>query len=60
MFGAEEDIKDDEGGPDRDGGVGDVEGRVVITAKPQFEEIGDAAVDDSIGEITASAAEQGS
>ena len=58
VFGAEEDIKDDEGGADGDGGVGGVEGRIMVRAQPNFEEIGDGAVEDTIGDVTGGAAEK--
>jgi hypothetical protein len=58
VFVEEEDVDDDEGGADGDGGVGDVEGGPVIAAEPDFEEVGDRAVDDAVGYIAGGAAEQ--
>src|SRR6267378_7920093 len=58
VFGAEEDIQDDEGGADGDGGVGDVEGGIVEGAEPNFEEIGDGAVEDTIGDVAGGAAKK--
>jgi len=58
VFVEEENVDDDEGGAYGDGGVGDVEGRPVVTAEPDFEEVGDRAVDDAIGNVPGSATEQ--
>ena len=57
VFVEEEDVDDDEGGADGDGGVGDVEGGPVVGAEPDFEEVGDGAVDDAIGYVASGAAE---
>ena len=54
----EEDVDDDEGGSDGDGGVSDVEGGPVIAAEPDLEEVGDGAVDDAIGNVAGGAAEE--
>src|ERR1700747_1526190 len=43
MLGAEEHVKDDQGGADGDGGVSDVERWVMVVAEADFEEIGDCA-----------------
>ena len=58
MFWAEEDVENDEGGADGDGGVGDVEGGIVVGAEPDFEEIGNGAVKDAIGDVAGGAAEK--
>ncbi len=55
---AEEDIEDNEGGADGDGGVGDVESGIVVGAEPDFEEIGNGAVEDAIGDVASGAAEK--
>ena len=52
---AEEYIDDQQGGADGDGGVGDVEGRIVKGAEPNFEEIRDGPVEDTIGDVTGGA-----
>src|ERR1700722_4583748 len=54
----EEDVDDDEAGANGNGGVGDVEGRPVIAAEPDFEEVCDGAVDDAVGHVAGSTAEQ--
>ena len=58
MFVEEEDVDDDEGGADGDGGVGYVEGGPVVGAEPDLEEVGDRAVDDAVGYVAGGAAEQ--
>src|SRR6267378_4786728 len=55
---AEEDIEDNEGGADGDGGVGDVESGIVVGAEPDFEEIRYGAVEDAIGDVAGGAAEK--
>ncbi len=54
----EEDVDDDEGGADGDGGVGDVEGGPVVVAEPNLEEVRDRAVNDAVGYVAGCAAEQ--
>src|SRR2546421_2403225 len=51
-------IKKNENGADGDGGVGDVEGGVAVCAEPDFEKIGDCAVDDAVGEIAGGSADE--
>ena len=58
VFGAEEDVENDERGADGDGGVGDVEGGIVVVAEADFEEVGDGAVEDAIGDVAGGAAEE--
>ena len=58
MFVEEEDVDDDEGGADGDGGVGYVEGRPVIAAEPDFEEVCHGAVDDAVRHISGGTAEE--
>ncbi len=58
VFWPEEDVENDEGGADGDGGVRDVEGGPMVGAEEDFEEIGDRAVDDAVGEIAGGAAEE--
>src|SRR6266849_5717352 len=58
VFVEEEDVDDDEGGADGDGGIGDVEGGPVVAAEPDFEEVGDRAVDDAVGYVAGGTAEQ--
>src|SRR5712675_2302661 len=58
VFVEEENVDDDEGGAYGDGGVGDVEGRPVVTAEPDFEKVGDRAVDDAIGNVAGGATEE--
>jgi len=58
VFVKEEDVDDDEGGADGDGGIGDVESGPVVAAEPDFEEVGDSAVDDAVGYVAGGAAEQ--
>src|SRR5712664_642269 len=55
---AEEDIEDNEGGADGDGGVGDVESGIVVGAEPDFEEIGNGAVEDAFFFNATAAAEK--
>ncbi len=63
-LGVEEDVGDQEDGTDGDGGIGDVEGGPRVEdgewekAEPDFEEVGDGAVDDAVREIAGGAAEQ--
>ena len=57
VFVEEEYVDDDEGGADGDGGVGDVEGRPVVAAEPDFEEVCDSAVDDAVGHVAGGTAE---
>ena len=54
----EEDVDDDEGGADGDGGVGDVEGGPVVVAEPNLEEVRDRAVNDAVGYVAGCAAQQ--
>src|SRR5579883_3414725 len=60
----EEDIEDEEEGANGNGGVGDIEGGPGIEdgkrneTQPDFEEIGDRAMDDAIGEIAGGAAQE--
>ena len=56
--GAEEDVENDEGGADGDGGVGYVEGGIVVVAEADFEEVGDGAVEDAVGDVAGGAAEE--
>ena len=56
VFVEEEDVDDDEGSADGDSGVGDVEGRPVVAAEPDFEEVGNRAVDDAISYVAGGAA----
>src|SRR5216684_5912450 len=58
VFVEEEDVDDDEGGADGDGGVGDVEGGPVVVAEPNLEEVRDRAVNDAVGYVAGCAAEQ--
>src|SRR5712664_635617 len=58
VFVEEEHVEDDQGGADCDRGIGDVEGRPVVAAEPDFEEIRDGAMDDTIGYVAGGAAEQ--
>jgi hypothetical protein len=58
VFVEEEDVDDDEGGADSDGGIGDVEGGPVVAAEPHFEEVGDCAVDDPVGDVARGTTEQ--
>jgi hypothetical protein len=58
VFVEEEDVDDDEGGADGDGGIGDVEGRPVVAAEPNFEEVDDGAMDDAIGYVSGCTAKQ--
>ncbi len=58
MSWAEEDVENDECGADSDGGVGDVEGGIVIGAEPDFEEIGNGTVKDAVGDVAGGAAEK--
>ena len=54
----EHQIQDQEDRADGDGGVGYVEGGPAISAEPDFEEVGDGAVEDAIGDVAGGAAEQ--
>ena len=54
----EKDVEDDEYGADSNGGVGDVECGIVVRAEPNFEEIRDGAVEDTIGDVTGGAAKK--
>ena len=45
-------------GADGDGGVGDIEGRIVVGAEPDFEEVGDRAAHDAVGDVAGGAAEE--
>src|ERR1700722_10713971 len=58
VFGAQEDVENDEGGADGDGGVGDVEGGIVVAAEADFEEVGDGAVEDAVGDVAGRATEE--
>ena len=58
VFVEEEDVDDDEGGADGDGGVGDVESGPVVAAEPDFEEVGDRAMDDAVGYVAGGTAQQ--
>ena len=51
-------IKKDENGADGDGGVGDIEGGVTVSAEPDFEKIGDSAVNQAVGKIAGGAADE--
>src|ERR1700720_51590 len=51
VLGAEEHVQDDQRGADGDGGVGDVERRIVVVAEAHFEEVGDRAVEDAVGDV---------
>ena len=63
-LGVEEDVGDQEDGADGDGGIGDVEGGPRVEdgewekAEPDFEEVGDGAVDDAVREIAGGAAQK--
>jgi len=57
VFVEEKDVDDDESSTDGDGGIGDVEGGPVVAAEPDFEEVGDRAVDDAIGHVAGCTAE---
>jgi hypothetical protein len=54
----EKDIEKDERGANGDGGIGDVEGGVVIGAEPHFEEIRNRAVNDAVGYVAGRSAEK--
>src|SRR5204862_6306083 len=54
----EEYIKKNENGADGDGGVGDVEGGVTVSAEPEFEKISDSAVNQAVGEIAGGSADE--
>ena len=54
----EEDVEDEEEGADSDSGVGDIEGGPAIGAEKDFEEIGDAAMENAIGDVSCSSAEE--
>ena len=58
VFGAEEDVENDERGAYGDGGIGYVKGGVVVIAEADFEEVGDGAVKDAVGDVTCGAAEK--
>ena len=58
VFVEEEDVDDDKGGADGDGGIGDVESGPVVAAEPDFEEVGDRFVDDAVGYVASGAADQ--
>ena len=53
-----ENIEDYEGRADGDGGVGDVERGIVIAAEADFEEVGDGAVEDAVGDVASGSAEK--
>ena len=55
VLGAKKHIQNDQGRADRDGGVGDVERRVVVIPKAYFKEIGNRPVKDAIGDVPGSA-----
>jgi|SRR5215471_2946795 len=60
----DQDVEEEEKGADRDGGVSDVESGPRIEklprqeAEPDFQEIGDGAVDDSVGEVSGGSAKK--
>ena len=54
----EEYVDNDEDRADGDCGVGDIEGGPMITAEPDFEEIGDRPIDDAISYIASGPAQQ--
>ncbi len=58
MLVTEQNVKEDENGADENSGIGDVKGGVAVGAKPDFEEIRHCAVEDPIGDVAGSAAEQ--
>src|ERR1700733_14546399 len=58
MFGAEEDVENDQRGADGDGGVGDVESGIVKAAEAEFEKVGDGAVEDAVGDVAGGSAEE--
>ena len=57
-LGAEQDVEDDEDGADGDGRIGDVEGRPMISAEQNFEEIGNSTADDAVGDVAGGAAKK--
>ena len=56
VFVEEEYVDDDEGGAYSDRGVGDIESGPVIAAEPDFEEVRDGAMNDTIGDVAGRAA----
>jgi hypothetical protein len=58
VFGSEKYIDDEQGCANGDGGIRDVEGGIVVRAEPNFKKIGDRSVEDPIGNIAGSAAEE--
>jgi len=55
---AKEYVKQNENSPDKNGGIGYVEGRVAIGAEPYFKEIRNRAVKHAIGDVAGGPAEQ--
>src|SRR5580693_7383147 len=58
VLGAEEDVDDEQDCADGDGGIGDVEGGIVVGAQPDFEKIGDGSMENAIGDVASGAAEE--
>jgi len=55
---AKEYVKKDQDSPDKNGGIRDIKSRVTVSAKPYFEKIRDRPMNDAIGDISGSAAQQ--
>ena len=58
MRGSENDVENDEDGADGDGGVGNVKGGPAVGTEPDFEEVGDATVEDAVGDVAGGTAKK--